>query len=594
MTKKKSLLGNLFDFAGNYKYYTILGMVLSGISAILTLLPIIFIWLGVKEIFEMHPNIIFTESLSRYAYAAVATSILAMLLYFVSLMLTHKAAFRIAKNMRMSAITHLMKLPLGFFSQSGSGRLNRIITDSATLTEGYLAHQLPDLVSAFTTPIAVLIILFVFDWRLGFISIIPIILGIFVMSFVQSKDNKKLYADNESGLERMSNEAVEYVRGMAVVKTFGQSIFSFKRFHDTIIDYKIIVLKITDAIGTSMILYQSLLASTAMFLTLGGIFIFTGVSDAKTYLLQFVFYIFFTPICGVMFSKIMYLSQNTVLAQDAYNRITDLMSIKPLEIKQTTTSLEKFDILFENVSYSYPNSENKAVNDVSLCVKEGETVAFVGESGGGKTTLAMLIARFFDATEGSVKIGGVNVKDTSEHDLMNNISFVFQNTNLYKMSIADNLREGKPDASESELLEALKNARCMDIIAKLPNGMDTIIGTKGVYLSGGEAQRISIARALLKNAPIVLLDEATSFTDPENEYEIKQAFNTLVKGKTVIMIAHRLSTVQDVDKIYVIEKGKIKECGSHAELVSQNGEYRSMWQEYKKVFAWNESGVNES
>ena len=592
MKKKKSLLSSLFEFAGKYKYYTVLGMVLSGISSVITLLPIVFIWLGVKEIFEIYPNVTFTESLSMYTYLAIITSILAMLIYFAALMFTHKAAFRIAKNMRLGAISHLMKLPLGFFNQSGSGRLNRVITDSATLTEAYLAHQLPDLVSAFVTPIAVLFFLFIFDWRLGLISIISILLAVLVMVLVQSKENRKLYTDNENGLERMSNEAVEYVRGMAVVKTFGQSIFSFKRFHTTIMDYRTIVLKITDAIGLSMVLYQSLLASTAMFLTLGGIFIFSGVSDPKDFLLQFIFYVFFTPICGVMFAKIMYLSENTALAQDAYNRITDLMSNKPLEMKENSLVPKKFDIQFENVSYSYPNSEIKAINDVSFFVDEGETVAFVGASGGGKTTLAMLIARFFDASDGSVKIGGIDVKDICEHDLMNNISFVFQNTNLYKMSIADNLREGKPDASDSELLEALKNARCMDIISKLPNGIDTIIGTKGVYLSGGEAQRISIARAILKNAPIILLDEATSFTDPENEHEIKLAFNALAKGKTVVMIAHRLSTVQDVDKIYVIEDGKIKESGSHNELLTQNGEYNSMWKEYKTAFAWNESGVN--
>lgn len=417
------------------------------------------------------------------------------------------------------------------------------------------------------------------------------VLGVFVMSFVQSKGNTALYAEMETSLGKMSNEAVEYVRGMAVVKTFGQSVFSFKRFHDTITEYKKIVLKITDRIGTAMIFYQSLLASAALFLALGGILLFSGVNDPKDFLLQFIFYIFFTPICSVMFAKIMYLSQNTALAQDAYNRVTELISEQPLMIKENTISPDKFDISFDKVSYSYPNSENKAIDNVSLTVKEGETIAFVGVSGGGKTTLAMLIARFFDTNEGIIKIGGVDVKDMSENDLLKNISFVFQNTNLYKSSIADNLREGKPDAGEKELLAALKSARCMDIIEKLPNGINTVVGTKGVYLSGGEAQRIAIARAILKNAPIILLDEATSFTDPENEHEIKLAFNALAKGKTVIMIAHRLSTVQDVDKIYVIEKGKIKESGKHDELLMKDGEYSSMWAEYKTVFAWSESEV---
>ncbi len=584
--KQKPLLSQLFYYAGSYKYYTLLGLILSGISVVLTLLPILFIWQGVQEVFATYPNVQFTGSIAANAWLAVLCAVSGIFIYVVALLFTHLAAFRIAKNIRYTALSHLMKLPLGYFNKSGSGKIRRIINDSATSTETFLAHQLPDLVGAFVTPVFVLIILFAFDWRLGLISLLPIALGFGLLSAMMGKSFGNM-AQYQNALEDMNNEATEYVRGIPVVKTFNQSIFSFERFHKTILNYKKYVSAYAYDYRPKMTVFQTFLVSTPAFLTIGAIFLISGTMNTKEFFLHFLFYLFFTPICSIMLNRIMFTSQNLLMARDALTRVDALLAEKPLEQAEHAQSINHFDIEMENVDFSYPNTERKALTAISLHIKEGSTVALVGPSGGGKSTLATLIARFWDVEKGSVKIGGIDVRNTSEEELMKHISFVFQNTNLYKASILDNLKEGKPDATLEEIQAALKAAKCEDIIEKLPQGLDTIYGTQGVYLSGGEAQRIALARAILKDTPIVLLDEATAFTDPENEYHIQLAFEELTKGKTVLMIAHRLSTVKHVDCIYVVDKGTIVEQGTHEQLLENNGLYSEMWAEYNKAFLWN-------
>ncbi len=586
--KQKPLLKGLYAFAGGYKHLTNWGMILSGISAVMTLLPIIFIYKAVSEIIMVYPNIALTDSIITNAWLAVGSAIGAMIVYLVALMFTHIAAYRIAKNMRKTALNHIMTLPLGFFSNMGSGKLRRIINDSAGATETYLAHQLPDLVGAYTTPIAVIVVLFVFDWRLGLISLIPLVLAMVSMMSGMGKDQPERLKQYQSALENMNNEATEYVRGIPVVKTFNQSVFSFERFHGVINTYKEYVSQYSNRMRIPMTLFQVFLASTPIFLVLSSIFMISGQSDMTSFFLSFFFYLIFTPIASLMMMKIMWVMQHSMLASDALSRIDNLLNEKPLVKPTSPKSPKTADIEMKNISFTYPNTDKKAVDNVNISIKQGQTVAFVGPSGGGKTTLATLIPRFWDVHSGTVKIGGIDVKDIDNTELMKNISFVFQNTNLYKASILDNLREGKPNATIDEVNKALKAARCEDIIAKLPNGLDTIYGTKGVYLSGGEAQRIALARAILRDAPIILLDEATAFADPENEHQIQLAMSELTKGKTVLMIAHRLSTIKNADLIYVIADGKVREQGTHNELVANNGLYSEMWTEYNNAFIWKE------
>ncbi len=589
--KQKSLLERLFVFAGKYKHITRLGMILSGISAVMAVFPIIYIFLGVREIVGLYPNIVLSDSIVQNAWMAVSSALGSMFVYMLALMCTHLAAFRIATNMRKSALKHIMTLPLGFFSNSGSGKIRKIIDGSAAATESYLAHQLPDLVGAYVTPIAVIVILFVFDWRLGLISLAPIIFAAVSMMSGMGKDQPMRIKQYQTALENMNNEATEYVRGIPVVKTFNQSIFSFERFHNVIKEYKKYVSEYSYRMRMPMTLFQVFLASTPIFLVISSILIISGQSDMMDFFLNFFFYLAFTPISSLMLMKIMWVMQHSMLATDAIERIENLLNEKPLKKAISPKVPQNANIEMENISFTYQNANKKAVDNVTINIKQGQTVAFVGPSGGGKTTLATLIPRFWDVESGCVKIGGVDVREIENEELMKNVSFVFQNTNLYKASILDNLREGKPNATKDEVENALKCAMCEDIIAKLPYGIETVYGTKGVYLSGGEAQRIALARAILRDAPIILLDEATAFADPENEYQIQLAMSELTKGKTVLMIAHRLSTVKNADLIYVIEDGKIAEQGTHNELVSKGGIYSKMWKEYNNAFVWKESGV---
>ena len=588
--KKPSVLSRLFRYGAGIKHYTYIGMFLSGVSVVCGVLPFVFIWLCVKELFASYPDISFGEGVVSYALWAVASAIGALLIYVMALLSTHKAAFRMATNIRIAAMSHLMKLPLGYFSENASGRLRRIVNDSATRTETFLAHQLPDMVGAYVTPLAVLFLIFAVNWRLGLICFIPIIIAFGCQgAMMGSKEFKKKLDKYENSLTAMNGEAVEYVRGIPVVKTFGQSIFSFKQFHQTITDYRDFVIEYTNFFRIPMGLYQTFMGAVTLFLVGGGVAFFEGAVDPKAFVLDFVFYIFITPLFSVMMMRIMWSNQDVINAENVMDGIDDLLAEKPLEKGKEMAFPSRFDIKLSGVTFTYPNAKSPALRDVSISVEAGQTVALVGTSGGGKSTIAALMARFWDAEEGFVSIGDVNVKDISEKELMNHISFVFQNTNLYKSSILDNVRESRPDATESEVMKALSAARCDEIIEKLPHGIHTVVGKDGVFFSGGEAQRIAIARAILKDAPIILLDEATAFTDPENEYQIQQALSELSKGKTVVIVAHRLSTIQNVDKIYVVEKGRVEEQGSHTELLAKKGKYARMWSEYQTIFSWNEN-----
>ena len=592
--KKKQIIFRLFEYAGAYKWLTVVGVLLTSISSFTSILPVFYIWKVAKEVINSYPNFSDNPSIINYAWSAVFWACATMIIYLIGLLLCHLAAFRIAKNLRIHSIKHLLTLPMGFFTGTGSGKLRQVIDECAASTETLLAHNIPDLAAAVVSPIAIFGIMFIYDWRLGIVSIVPIILSMLAMSCMfMSKPMRGKMGEKQEVLANMNNEAIEYVRGIPVVKTFGQTVFSFKRLHTAIIKYNDFAAEISTKGKIPMVGFEVLINSVAIFLTLAGILLITIEPVMSEFLIMFLFGVFLMPLCTSVMYRIMFSSHNTILSENSLDRIEELLSEKVLTKSENPQVPTNFDIRFEDVDFTYSNNNSKAIDHVSLTVPQGASYALVGPSGGGKTTLATLIPRFFDVDAGSVKIGGIDVKDIDNKVLMDNISFVFQQTSLYKMSILDNVRESKPNATEREVLDALEAARCMEFINELPNGIHTVYGTKGTYLSGGQAQRIAIARAILKDAPIILLDEATSFTDPENEFEIKRAFEKLTEGKTVLMIAHRLSSIIDSDKICYLADGKIIESGTHEELLAMKGSYAELWEEYQTAFLWsNERGQN--
>ena len=578
----------LFEYADNYKYLTIASWVLATVSAFIALVPFYYIWRLIKEVIRVSPDFDRAQNLSAYGWCAVGSAVLAMLIYMGGLICSHLAAFHVQATMRSRLMRHIMSLPLGFMDKDGSGKVRKIVNESSAATETYLAHQLPDKCVATATPIGLVVLLLVFDWRLGLLSLIPVVLGFAIMSTMMGANMKKKMEEYQNALEEMSSEAVEYVRGIPVVKTFGQSVFSFKRFRDSIKKYekwtiaytkdlRVPMMGLTTAINS---VFAILIAATFW---LGGVK--SGSADG-TFLLNLMFYIIITPIITVTMTKMMYAGENVMIVEDALNRIDGLLEKKPLPQSVNPAKPQDASISFKNVSYRYDGASDDAIHNISLDIKSGEHIAFVGPSGGGKSTLAKLIARFADVNSGFIEIGGVNVKNIKASDLMNTVSFVFQDSKLLKMSIFDNVRMGNKNATREEVIEALHNAQCDDIIEKIPGGIDTVIGSKGTYLSGGETQRIAIARAMLKNAPILILDEATAFADPDNEAKVQAAFSKLSEGKTVIMIAHRLSSVTEVDRIYVLKNGQICQSGTHENLLSQDGLYAHMWKEFNKSVSW--------
>ena len=582
--KKQSDLSRLMEYAGKYRILAYLSWTLSAMSALLALVPFWYIWRIIHDILEAFPDISQAGNITGCGWSAVGFAVISVIVYIAALMCSHISAFRVASNIRKSLMRHIVSLPLGVTEKYGSGKLRRIVNTSSSATETYLAHRLPDKAGAVATPIGLLFMLLAFDWRLGLLSLIPVALGFLIMMRMTGKNMELKMKEYQNALADMSNEAVEYIRGIPVVKTFGQTIFSFKRFKASIDNYEKWVIAYTKRLRLPMMFYTTAINGVFAFLIAGGI-LFTRNGVTNELLLNLIFYIVITPVIGTTLTKIMFMSEDAMIVRDALNRIDEVMNEKPLSESPMKHVPNDNGVTLEHVSYSYDGKKN-ALNDVSLRIEPGQTIALVGASGGGKTTLANIVTRFFDPQEGRIRIGNIDIRDIPKETLMNTVSFVFQNSRLIKASILENVRMAKPDATREEINQALQAAQCMDIIEKLPNGIDTVVGTNGVYLSGGEQQRIAIARAILKNAPILILDEATAFADPDNEVRIQQALSVLSKGKTVIMIAHRLSSITDADCIYVLQDGEIAESGTHSGLIQKNGIFTRMWKNYSEAAEW--------
>lgn len=585
--KKQSDLSRLLGYAGKRKFFSYASWVLAALSALVALAPFYFIFNIIKEVIETTPDFGNAKNLTFNGWMAVLFAVVGYLLYIAALMCSHMAAFRVATNMRKDVLSHLVKLPLGYVEEAGSGRLRKIINDSTAASETYLAHQLPDKAVAVATPIGLIALLFIFDWKLGILSLIPVALAFLIMASMTGKKMAQKMKEYQNSLDAMSNEAVEYVRGIPVVKTFGQTVFSFKRFKATIDNYEKWVISYTKDLRIPMMLYTAAINSVFVFLIAAAL-IFTKNGVTNEFLLNLIFYIIITPVISLTLTKMMYQSENAMIVADALQRVDTILDAEQLPETVNGKKPSDSSVEFRNVSYSYDGEKN-AVENISLNIPSGSTVAFVGPSGSGKSTMANLISRFFDVSEGQVLVGGVDVRNIKKEILMDNVSFVFQNSHLIKGTILDNVRMARPQASKEEVMNALEKSQCMDIVKKLPNGVDTVVGTNGVYLSGGEQQRIAIARVMLKNAPVVILDEATAFADPDNEVMVQKAFSELAKNRTVIMIAHRLSTVAGADRIYVLKDGKIEEYGKYNELINNGGMFSKMWNDYRHSVDWKVS-----
>ena len=584
MDKKKPILQPLLAYAGKRKVLTYLSMVISGISQLLALVPFLYIWAILRDVIAGDYS-----RIAHYGWMAVAFAIATIVVYFGALMCSHLAAFRIAANMRKALMRHIMTLPIGFLDALGSGKVRKWVQESTQSTETYLAHQLPDKAGMYATMIGLAVLMFLFDWRMGLLCLGTVLLAIIVMvTLMTGPTLRRKLGEYNKALDAMSNEAVEYVRGIPVVKTFGQSVFSFKRFKESIDQYKQWVIAYTIDLRRPMTLYTMLVnASFAVLIALTLIVVKNGTYSPE-FLLNLLYYIIVTPAIAVTLNRIMFASENEMIVAEALDKTGRILAIDPLADPSDAKLPEDNEIQLKDVRFRYPEAERFAVDGVSLDIKPGQKIAFVGPSGGGKTTTASLIARFFDVTEGAITLGGVDIRHIRKKDLMDRISFVFQDSRLLKTSIFENVRLGKPDATREEVLEALHKAQCDDILAKLPEGIDTVIGTQGTYLSGGEQQRVAIARVMLKGTPIVILDEATAFADPDNETRVQQAFTEMAAdGKTIIMIAHRLSSVTGADRIFVLEEGRVTECGSHRVLLEKGGKYASMWKQYVESVKWN-------
>ena len=575
---------------GGRKYLLPCSVALSAVNGLLSLVPFILLWLVVRTLLIAKGNLSNTP-LIDYALWAFIISVANVLLYFLALMLSHLAAFRIETNMRRKAMQRLMRAPLGYLDEQNTGRMRKIIDEDSGQTHTFVAHLLPDVASCVVAPIGVIVLLFAVDWQLGTAAIIPLVGAIGIMGYMMNPKNnqfQRLYLDAQ---EKMGAEAVEYVRGIPVVKVFQQTVFSFKRFYDSIISYRDLVIKCTLVWRTPMSFYILAINAFAFILVPTAIILIGHGGDTSTIIANVILYVVIAPLIASNVMKAMYLSQDLFMANEAVERLEQLTDIAPLSQHDEPKRAEAYDIRFNDVSFRYEGAEKDAVSHINLTIPEGKTVALVGASGSGKTTIARLIPRFWDVRHGSVTIGGVDVRDMRKDELMRNVSFVFQNTRLFKTSLIENLRYGNPDATTEQINRAIDLSQSREIIDRLPQGLDTVIGAEGTYLSGGEQQRIVLARAILKDAPIVVLDEATAFADPENEQLIRKALAHLTQGKTVLMIAHRLTTVQDADSIVVVDNGEIVEQGTHKELLSREKQYHRMWNEYQQSVSWKLSSI---
>ncbi|MBR3431258.1 MAG: ABC transporter ATP-binding protein [Clostridia bacterium] len=574
------------EYAGRFKALTYLSLILSALSSVLSLLPFVCIWRIIREVLEVQPDFSRATGIVRNGWMAVLFAVLAWLVYVGALVCSHGSAFRTAANMKKTLMQHIARLPIGFADEMGSGKVRRTVTEVTGSTETLLAHNLPDMAGAITMPLCMAVMLFLYDWRYGIACLIPVVLSFVVMMRMAGpamQEDMRLY---QNALERMSNEAVEYVRGVPVVKTFGQTVFSFHRFKASIDDYCEFCMHYTRMMRKSMVGYIVLINSAFVFILGLTLFLIRGDHYQMDILLNFLFYVIFTPAIATTMSKVMFMSENNMKINDAVARMDTILSIQPLAEPEHGQEPESAAVELKDVTYRYTPDASPAVSHLSLKAERNGIVAIVGASGSGKTTVAGLISRFFDPQEGQVLIGGTDVRQIAKETLMKHVAYVFQDSRLLKRSIADNLRIAKPEATEAEMLEALKKAQCMDIIEQLPEGLNTVLGSRGTYLSGGEQQRIAIARAMLKNADVVILDEASAFADPECEAQVQQAFREMAKGRTVIMIAHRLSTVRNADCIYVLKDGSLEEQGKHDDLIQKNGLYAAMWADYQKAVSW--------
>lgn len=588
MKQKSNGIKRLLEFTGNKRGVLNLSRILSGISAIFILGPFLCVYFAARDLVNVFTgSILDTGSLVRWGIIALALELTGLLLYFCALLCSHVAAFHTEKNLKMAALNHLAKMPMGYFDANPSGKLRKIIDENSFQTETFIAHQLPDLVGAQVTMVISLILMLIFDWRVGVPLLLLFGIGFFLQSSLMGKEGMKLMQTYQDSLETMNHEAVEYIRGISVLKVFGQTVQSITKFNDAIKSYRKFALAYTMSCKKGMVAFNSVINSSFLVLVPTALIIGLVSSDLVGFTQSFLFYVIFSPACAVMLNKILYMTSYKMQAEESMRRIDMILTAKTQEETNKPKKPESYDIVFENVTFSYETSEQPAISDLSFIAKAGTTTALVGHSGSGKSTTASLIPRFYDAGEGKIKIGGIDIQEIAHKDLMQMVAFVFQNPKLFKDSLLENIRAGRSNATREEVLQAAHMAQCDDILAKFPQGIDTVVGNKGVYLSGGETQRIAIARAILKNAPIIVLDEATAYADPENEQQIQQAFEGLTKGKTVIMIAHRLSTIQDADQILVMKQGKLVEQGTHASLVKQNGEYARMWENYTKTTQWH-------
>ncbi|MBR1478990.1 MAG: ABC transporter ATP-binding protein [Lachnospiraceae bacterium] len=569
------------EYAGGHKALITLGRFLAAVSAVLALIPYYDLWKIIKLAVEGKE----TEKISHFAWMAVILTISSLLVYIAALLCTHIAAFRIQANMRSMLMRRIITLPLGVFDEDGTGKIRRIVNDSTAATETFIAHNIPDKTVAAITPVGLMVLIFAFNWKIGLICMIPALIGFMCMMSMMGKGMQEKMAEYQNALETMSSEATEYVRGVPVVKTFGQTIHSFKRFKASIDGFGKWATDYTLMLRTPMMGFMTCINAIFAFIVLAA-FLVTRDGTSSADILNIMYYIIVTPLITVALTKVAYSGEAEMTLIDALKRVENIMEIEPL--KDETSDKKPLDnsIELENVTYRYKDATRDALKNISLKIQQGEHVALVGPSGSGKTTLAELLVRFFDVTEGEIKIGGVNVKDIPSEELMRRVSFVFQDSRLLKKSIYENVALARPGATETEVLAALKKAQCMDIIEKLPAGIHTVIGEKGTYLSGGEQQRITIARAVLKDAPILILDEATAFADPDNEAKVQAAFKELSKDKTLIMIAHRLSTVVSADRIFVMDNGSVVSSGTHKELMEKQGLYRKMFDEYMTGIEW--------
>ncbi len=588
MEQKSNGIKRLLEFTGNKRGILNLSRILSGISAVFILGPFLCVYFAARNLVDVFTgSALDTTSLVRWGIIALILELTGLLLYFCALLCSHTAAFHTEKNLKMAALKHLAKMPLGYFDANPSGKLRKIIDENSFQTETFIAHQLPDLVGAQVTMVISLILMLIFDWRIGVPLLLLFGIGFFLQSTLMGKEGMKLMQTYQDSLETMNHEAVEYIRGISVLKVFGQTVQSITKFNDAIKSYRKFALAYTMSCKKGMVAFNSIINSSFLVLVPTALIIGFVSSDLTGFTQSFLFYVIFSPACAVMLNKILYMTSYKMQAEEAMRRIDMILTADTQKESDSPAHPINYDVRFENVTFTYETAGQPAVSNLSFTAKTGTTTALVGHSGSGKSTAASLIPRFYDAQNGTIKIGGIDIREIAHKDLMDMIAFVFQNPKLFKDSLLENIRAGRPGAAREEVLQAAHLAQCDDILAKFPQGIDTVVGSKGVYLSGGETQRIAIARAILKNAPIIVLDEATAYADPENEQQIQQAFDGLTKGKTVIMIAHRLSAIQDADQILVMRQGKLVEQGTHISLAEQNGEYARMWESYTKTTQWH-------